>query len=73
MQNPRSPLAALAASFALPFATHAQGGYPNQPIKLLLAEGSLPGPGTPQQAAQLLKNEQQRWGQVVREAKVKVD
>lgn len=42
-------------------------------ISKLLAEGSLPTSGTPQQAAQLLKIEQQRWGQVVREAKVKVD
>jgi tripartite-type tricarboxylate transporter receptor subunit TctC len=42
-------------------------------IARLLAEGSLPGSGTPQQAAQMLKTEQQRWGQVVREAKVKVD
>jgi tripartite-type tricarboxylate transporter receptor subunit TctC len=42
-------------------------------ISKLLAEGSLPGTGTPQQAAQLLKAEQQRWGQVVRDAKVKVD
>jgi len=42
-------------------------------ISKLLAEGSLPASGTPQQAAQLLKTEQQRWGQVVREAKVKVD
>jgi tripartite-type tricarboxylate transporter receptor subunit TctC len=42
-------------------------------IAKLLAEGSLPGTGTPQQAAQLLKTEQQRWAQVVRDAKVKVD
>ena len=42
-------------------------------IAKLLAEGSLPGSGTPQQAAQLLKAEQQRWAQVVRDAKVKVD
>lgn len=42
-------------------------------ISKLLAEGSLPGAGTPQQATQLLKTEQQRWAQVVREAKVKVD
>lgn len=42
-------------------------------ISLLLAEGSLPGSGTPQQAAQLLKSEQQRWATVVRDAKIKVD
>lgn len=42
-------------------------------LSKLLAEGSLPGAGTPQQAAQLLRTEQQRWAQVVREAKVKVD
>jgi tripartite-type tricarboxylate transporter receptor subunit TctC len=42
-------------------------------IAKLLAEGSLPGAGTPQEAAQLLKTEQQRWAQVVRDAKVKVD
>jgi tripartite-type tricarboxylate transporter receptor subunit TctC len=42
-------------------------------ISRLLAEGSLPGTGTPQQAAQLLQREQQRWAQVVRDAKVKVD
>jgi tripartite-type tricarboxylate transporter receptor subunit TctC len=42
-------------------------------LSLLLAEGSLPGSGSPQQAAQLLKSEQQRWAKVVREAKVKVD
>ena len=44
-----------------------------QTISRLLAEGSLPGSGTPQQAAQLLKSEQQRWARVVREAQVKVD
>lgn len=42
-------------------------------ISKLLAEGSLPGSGTPQQAAQLLKVEQQRWAAVVRDAKVKAD
>lgn len=42
-------------------------------IAQLIAEGSLPGSGTPQQAAQLLKSEQQRWANVVREAHVKVD
>jgi tripartite-type tricarboxylate transporter receptor subunit TctC len=39
----------------------------------LLAEGSLPTTGSPEQAAQFLKAEQQRWGAVVRDAKVKVD
>jgi tripartite-type tricarboxylate transporter receptor subunit TctC len=42
-------------------------------ISRLISEGSLPGAGTPQQAVQLLKAEQQRWAQVVREARVKVD
>jgi tripartite-type tricarboxylate transporter receptor subunit TctC len=42
-------------------------------IGRLLAVGSLPGGGTPQQAAQLLLAEQQRWGAVVRDAGVKVD
>jgi tripartite-type tricarboxylate transporter receptor subunit TctC len=42
-------------------------------IARLLAVGSLPGSGSPQQAAQLLQAEQQRWGTVVREAGVKVD
>lgn len=42
-------------------------------ISKLLAEGSLPGSGTPQQAAQLLKAEQRRWAAVVRDAQVKVD
>jgi tripartite-type tricarboxylate transporter receptor subunit TctC len=39
----------------------------------LLAEGSVPMSGTPQQAAQYLKAEQQRWGGVVREANVRLD
>ncbi|WP_427915630.1 Bug family tripartite tricarboxylate transporter substrate binding protein [Ramlibacter sp. MMS24-I3-19] len=42
-------------------------------VSRLLAEGSLPGSGSPQQAAQLLKSEQQRWAGVVRESHVKVD
>ena len=42
-------------------------------IAKLQAEGSLPGTGSPQEAAQLLKSEQQRWGAIVRDAKVKVD
>jgi tripartite-type tricarboxylate transporter receptor subunit TctC len=42
-------------------------------ISQLLAEGSLPGSGSPQQAAQLLKAEQQRWGAVVRDAHIKLD
>ncbi|HEY1231146.1 MAG TPA: tripartite tricarboxylate transporter substrate-binding protein, partial [Ramlibacter sp.] len=42
-------------------------------VPKLLAEGSLPGSGSPQEAAQLLKSEQQRWAGVVRDAKVKVD
>ena len=44
-----------------------------QTIARLLSEGSLPGTGTPQQAAQLLRTEQQRWAHVVREAQDKVD
>lgn len=44
-----------------------------QTIALLLAEGSVPLSGSPQQAAQVLKAEQQRWSTVVREAHVKVD
>jgi tripartite-type tricarboxylate transporter receptor subunit TctC len=39
----------------------------------LLAEGSVPMSGTPHQAAQLLKSEQQRWSAVVRESNVKLD
>ena len=39
----------------------------------LLAEGSIPLTGSPQQAAQFLKAEQQRWSAVVRESNVKLD
>jgi tripartite-type tricarboxylate transporter receptor subunit TctC len=39
----------------------------------LAAEGSVPMSGSPQQAAQYLKAEQQRWGAVVREGNVKID
>lgn len=42
-------------------------------IAQLLAEGSVPLSGSPQQAAQLLKVEQQRWGAVVRESNAKAD
>jgi len=42
-------------------------------IAQLLAEGSVPMSGSPQQVAQFLKAEQQRWGTVVREANVKAD
>lgn len=42
-------------------------------LSRLISEGSLPGNGSPQQAAQLLKSEQQRWAKVVRDANVKVD
>ena len=42
-------------------------------IAALLAEGSVPMSGTPQQVAQFLKSEQQRWGAVVRDANVKLD
>jgi tripartite-type tricarboxylate transporter receptor subunit TctC len=42
-------------------------------LSRLLSEGSLPGSGSPQQAAQLLQSEQQRWAAVVRGANVKVD
>lgn len=37
----------------------------------LLAEGSVPMSGTPDQAAQLLKSEQQRWSSVVRDSNAK--
>jgi len=39
----------------------------------LLAEGSVPLSGSPQQAAQYVKAEQQRWSTVVRESNVKLD
>jgi tripartite-type tricarboxylate transporter receptor subunit TctC len=39
----------------------------------LLAEGSVPLSGSPQDVAAYLKSEQQRWGAVVRESAVKVD
>jgi tripartite-type tricarboxylate transporter receptor subunit TctC len=39
----------------------------------LLAEGSVPMSATPQQAAQFLKSEQQRWSAVVRDSHVKLD
>jgi tripartite-type tricarboxylate transporter receptor subunit TctC len=39
----------------------------------LLSEGSIPLSGSPQQAAQYLRAEQQRWSAVVREANVKLD
>jgi len=39
----------------------------------LLAEGSIPLSATPAQAAQYLKEEQRRWGTVVRESHVKLD
>jgi hypothetical protein len=39
----------------------------------LLAEGSVPMSGSPQQAAQILKSEQQRWSAVVRDSNVKLD
>lgn len=39
----------------------------------LLAEGSVPMSGSPQQAAQYVKSEQQRWGAIVRESHVKLD
>ncbi|KAF1020986.1 MAG: hypothetical protein GAK30_02140 [Paracidovorax wautersii] len=42
-------------------------------IAQLLAEGSTPLAGTEQEAATLLKNEQQRWGTVVRASNVKLD
>ncbi|PIM53254.1 LacI family transcriptional regulator [Roseateles chitinivorans] len=42
-------------------------------IGQLQSEGSVPMAGTPQQAAQFLAREQQRWGEVVRAANVKVD
>jgi tripartite-type tricarboxylate transporter receptor subunit TctC len=39
----------------------------------LLAEGSVPMGGSPQQAAQFMKAEQQRWGTLVRDSNVKLD
>jgi tripartite-type tricarboxylate transporter receptor subunit TctC len=39
----------------------------------LLAEGSVPMSGSPQDAATYLKTEQQRWSAVVRESAAKVD
>lgn len=42
-------------------------------ISQLLAEGSLPGSGSPQQAAQLLAKEQQRWAGVIKAAGIKAD
>jgi tripartite-type tricarboxylate transporter receptor subunit TctC len=42
-------------------------------IAKLLAEGSKPMSGTPEQAAQLFKNEQARWGKVIRDAQIQID
>ena len=42
-------------------------------IATLLAEGSAPVGGTSQEAAALLKTEQQRWGTVVRTGNIKLD
>jgi tripartite-type tricarboxylate transporter receptor subunit TctC len=42
-------------------------------IEKLLAEGSKPMSGTPEQAAQLFKNEQARWGKVIRDGQIKFD
>lgn len=42
-------------------------------IAKLLAEGSKPMSGTPEQTAQLFKNEQARWGKVVSDAQIKLD
>ena len=42
-------------------------------ISTLLAEGSAPMNGTPEQLAAFLKAEHARWGAVVREAAVKLD
>ena len=42
-------------------------------IAQLLAEGSAPMAGTAQEAATLLKKEQERWGNVVRTSNVKLD
>jgi tripartite-type tricarboxylate transporter receptor subunit TctC len=39
----------------------------------LLQEGSVPLGGSPQQSAQHLQAEQQRWSAVVRESNVKLD
>ena len=44
-----------------------------QTLALLLGEGSVPVSGSPLQAAQYLKSEQQRWGAVVREGHLKLD
>ena len=40
-------------------------------VAKLLAEGSLPMTGTPEQATQLFRKEQARWGKVIREGKIK--
>jgi tripartite-type tricarboxylate transporter receptor subunit TctC len=42
-------------------------------VAQLLAEGSVPLSGSPQQVAQFLKSEQQRWGAVVREGNFKAN
>lgn len=42
-------------------------------LSQLLAEGSLPGHGSPQQAAQLLRSEQQRWAAVIKSSGIKAD
>jgi tripartite-type tricarboxylate transporter receptor subunit TctC len=39
----------------------------------LLAEGSVPMSGSPQQVAQFMKTEQQRWSAIVRDSNVKLD
>ena len=42
-------------------------------IAKLLAEGSMPMSGSPQQVTRYVASEQQRWGALVRENKVKLD
>jgi tripartite-type tricarboxylate transporter receptor subunit TctC len=42
-------------------------------IAQLLAEGSVPMSGSPQQVAKFLKSKQQRWGAAVRDADVKIE
>lgn len=42
-------------------------------VAQLLAEGSVPMSGSPQQVAQFLRSEQLRWSAVVRDANVKLD
>jgi tripartite-type tricarboxylate transporter receptor subunit TctC len=42
-------------------------------VAKLLAEGSIPMSGTSEQATQLFKDEQVRWGKIIRDAQIKLD